>query len=92
MSTTDYSVKLTLGYEGTDFERAMTIKGVDSVSATASTVKSKVQAVNASLSGGTDGGLSNFILSDDYDASESIGALKEIKTCVIDKTTKTVLI
>ena len=92
MSTTDYSIKLTLGYGNTDFERKLTLSGVDSVTAATETVRSKVQAINDSLAGGTDAGLSTFFRSDDYDASQSVGALAEIVDCVIEKTTTTVFI
>lgn len=91
-TTTDYTINLTLGYEGTEFERTLALKNVDSVSAATETVRSNVKAVNASLEGGTDGGLSNFFRSDDYDASNSIGALNAIKQAVIKRADVTVLI
>ena len=88
----DYSVKMTLGYEGTDFERSITVKGVDSVSAATETVRAKVKAINASLTGGTDGGLSNFFRSDDFDAEQNIGKFNEIKQVVVNSDTTRVLI
>jgi len=90
--STEYTIKLGLGYEGTDFERKLTISGVDSISAATETVRAKVKAVNASLEGGTSGGLNQFFRSDDFDASENIGQLNAIKTCVIDNTQTTVII
>lgn len=92
MSTSEYSIKMTLGYTDTDFTRTMTAKGVDSASAAANTVRTKAQAVNASLEGGTDGGLNSFFLSDDYDQSEGIGTLKEISQVIINQDDVTVLI
>ena len=88
----EYSIKLTLGYEGTDFERLVTVSGVDSIDAATETVRAKAQAVNESLAGGTDGGLADFFRADDFDAQEQIGNLSAIKQVVIDNTTKKVLI
>ena len=92
MSTNTNTIKLTCGYEDTDFTRVVTISDVDSTAAAVETVRAKVQAVNTSLAGGTDGGLSDFFRSDDYDASEGVGALKEITQAVINEQTVTDLI
>lgn len=92
MSTTTNTIKLTCGYEETDFTRVITISDVDSINATDETVRAKVKAVNTSLAGGTDGGLSTFFRSDDYDASQGVGALKEITQAVINEQTVTDLI
>ena len=48
-------LKMTFGYEGTDFIRNMTISNIDD--SLTSGIKAKIQAVNASLTGGTSGGL-----------------------------------
>ena len=90
--TRQYDIKLTLGYGGTDFERKLTLSDVDSVSAATETVRGKVKAINASLEAGTDDGLSDFFRSDDYNASEAVGDLSEIKECVIERNDTTVLI
>lgn len=61
----DNSVRLTLGYENTDFTRQIVFSDVpDSL---LGGVKDNVKAVNASLAAGTAGGLSAFFLSDDGD-------------------------
>ena len=63
------SVTMTLGYSGTEFTRKMKVANVQ-LSAL-NNVAAKAKAVNASLAGGTDGGLADFFRSDDYDASDS---------------------
>ena len=63
------SVILTLGYTNTDFTRQFKIDNVDA--GAFSSVKDNVLAVNASLLAGTDDGLAQFFLSDDYDATDS---------------------
>lgn len=92
MSTTTNNIKLTCGYKDTDFTRKYTITGVDSLSADKETVRGKVQAINGSLEGGTSDGLDTFFRSDDYDASESIGAFSGITEAVISNVTETVII
>ena len=72
------SVKLTFGYEGTEFTRQYKFDGIaDSVLAN---VKNNVMDFNDSISGafGASGtlaaaGLSTFFISDDFDAEEEIG-------------------
>jgi hypothetical protein len=81
------SIKLTLGYEGTDFTRNLTIGGVaDSV---VSGVKANIKALNASIVGGTDGGLSTFFRADDYDETEGIGTFSGITAATIVTTETT---
>ena len=78
------SVKLTFGYEGTDFTRTLTLHGVaDSIAGTA---KARIKALNASVVGGTDGGLSDFLRSDDYDSEEGIGTFTGITAAQITTT------
>lgn len=91
MSTTN-TIKLTCGYEDTDFERIVTIGDVDSTAAAVETVRAKVKAVNQSLAGGTDDGLSEFFRSDDYDDSQGVGTLKQITKAVLNEQTVTDLI
>ena len=55
-------VKLTFGYADTDFTRLYTFSCDDSL---LSGIPTKVNAINASLAGGTDGGLAAFFQSDD---------------------------
>lgn len=73
------TVEMQLGYKGTDFKRIYSVGGVSS--SDLSTVEAKARAVNASLVGGTAGGLSNFFISDDYysDSEETIGQMKSIE-------------
>ena len=64
-------IKLTFGYDGTDFTRNLTLNGVESsVTAAPATIVTKIKAVNASIAGGTDGGLGTFFLADDYDGTD----------------------
>lgn len=63
------SVILTFGYTGTDFTRQLKIDNVEA--GALSSVKANIQAVNASITAGTDDGLADFFLSDDYDATDS---------------------
>ena len=88
----DYSVKMTLGYTNTDYERLVTVKGVDSAAAAVETVRTKAKAVNASLAGGTDGGLNSFFIGEDYDQSEGVGKLAQIKQVIIKEDDETTLI
>ena len=81
------SIKLTFGYEGTDFTRNMTIGGVDD--SLISGAKAKIKAINASIAGGTDDGLSTFFRSDDYDAEEGIGTFSGITAATIVSTETT---
>ena len=67
MSEVKNTVEFTLGYTNTDFTRKMKFDGVSS--AALSGVQSGVLALNASLAAGTDGGLSSFFRSDDYDVT-----------------------
>lgn len=82
-------IKMTLGYEGTKFTRDVTISSVDDDQL--SSVKTRIKALNASVSGGTDGGLTNFFLSDDYDSDEGIGTFKGIQhATIISKTVENI--
>lgn len=62
------SVQMKLKYTNTTFERQMTISEI--ADDDLPQIKSKILAINASLAGGTDGGLSDFFVADDYDASD----------------------
>lgn len=79
------SIILTLAYTNTDFTRRMTIEGV-ATSMTVREIEDRAIAVNESLAAGTDGGLADFFLSDDYDPEESpvIGKLKEISALRVE--------
>lgn len=79
------NIKLTLGFDQTDFTRKITLSNVaDSIASASGTVKAQIQAINASLAGGTDGGLSTFFLSDDADGTA--GTFTGIIAAQIDST------
>ena len=63
-----YQLQLKFGYEATDFTRIYEFDVDDSVAP--ADIVTAIQAVNASLSGGTADGLDTFFLSDDHDASK----------------------
>lgn len=81
------SIKLTFGYEGTDFTRSFTMHNVDD--SLVSGAKAKIKALNASLAGGTDDGLSDFFRSDDYDSESGIGSFTGITAATIVTTETT---
>lgn len=81
------TLKLTLGYTGTDFERTLNL-AYDEASL-GSTFKAKIKAINESLAGGTSGGLDNFFVSDDFDGED--GKLKEIKAAKVVSVTEQVI-
>ena len=82
-------LKLTFGYAGTDFTRNFTISDV--ASSLASGIKPKILELNASVSGGTSGGLNTFFRSDDFDAEENIGTFNGIKAASLTSETVTVI-
>ena len=69
------TIKLTLAYEDTDFTRQIIINDVADTDAALETVRAKAKAVNESLAGGTDDGLSTFFRADDG------SKLAAIKSC-----------
>lgn len=81
------SVTFTFGYGGTDFTRKYKFDGVsDDV---LEDIKPAILALNASLAGGTDGGLKEFFRADDYDAEDPtdiIGEFTGIVAAQIDST------
>ena len=82
-------LKMTFGYENTDFTRNLTIANVaDSLT---SGIKNKIKAVNTSLAGGTAGGLDSFFRSDDYDSEAGIGKFSGITAAQLESTTVTVI-
>ena len=64
------SLKLTLGYTDTDYTRNFTLSNIGTVASAVSTIKDKIKAVNTSVTGGTDGGMDTFFLSEDYDGAK----------------------
>lgn len=74
--STSHSVTIELGYTNTTSTRQMTIS--DLSDEVLPQIESKIQAINASLAGGTDGGLGAFFRSDDFDASQNKGTFNKI--------------
>ena len=72
------SISFTCQYEGTTQTRDYELSDVDSVSAAVETIRSKVEAINESIAGGTATLLANMFVSDDYNQSQNIGKLKRI--------------
>lgn len=72
------SAKIKLAYTGTDFTREYNFDNLTDEQCTG--LKAKVQALNASLVGGTAGGLSSFFISDDFDATNGVGYFASIKS------------
>ena len=62
-----YSLNLTFGFEATDFTRIYQFDVDDSVAK--ADIVNAIQAVNASLSGGTADGLDEFFVADDFDGT-----------------------
>lgn len=85
------SITVTCAYENTDFTRKYKFNDVTDSNAIPNTVRSKIQALNASLAGGTANGLDEFFRSDDYDATNDIGKLQRISAAQIDSQTVTVI-
>lgn len=81
----DNSITLTLGFEDTDFTRQLKFENLPDTALVVNTLKSRILAVNESLSAGTAGGLSTFFLSDEGDNFIGIVAAKT------DSVTETVL-
>lgn len=71
------SIQLTFSYADTDQTRMYELELADSL---ASSAKTKILAINESLRAGTDGGLSNFFISDYGDNFTRISEAKFIRT------------
>lgn len=76
MSDIQNSVTFKFGYTNTEEQRQYTFSGISSMAL--SGIESGIQAVNASLAAGTDGGLSAFFRSDDFDAATNTGIFNQI--------------
>lgn len=73
MADQNITVNVKLGYKNTDFTRTY---GIDDVARDdIQYIQEKINAINASIAAGTDGGMSAFFLADDYDESEDIGTM-----------------
>ena len=84
------TLKMTFGYQNTDFTRKVTVKNVNS-SLTAAAIKTNIKGVNSSITGGTSDGLPTFFRSDDFDSTNSIGAFSGITAAQLESTTVTVI-
>lgn len=87
------SVIITLGFSGTDFTRDLKFDNVPD--AALADIVTNAKAVNASLAGGTDDGLADFFISDDYDATDSnnvIGKFNRIVAVSSDAISETVIV
>lgn len=90
MADTKTSLTLTAGYGGTDFTRKYSFDGLSTADLT--DAKSHILAINASLAGGTDGGLGTFFRSDDFDDADPqnvIGNFTAITAARVSVTTET---
>jgi len=72
------TVSFKLNYNSTDKTRLTTLDDVLDEVATPEIVRTKVNAINASLAGGTADELASVFVSDDYDSTLNIGTLKKI--------------
>lgn len=72
------TVSFKLNYNSSDKTRLVTIDNVTDEIATPNIVRNKVNAINASLTGGTADELASVFVSDDYDSTLNIGTLKKI--------------
>ena len=84
MSEVKNSVIMKFGYTNTDEKRQYTFSGV-SASALPG-IEAGMQAINASLAAGTDGGLSTIFRSDDFDDSTAtvVGVFNKINEIRIE--------
>lgn len=80
------TVKFTFGYSDTDFKREYKLNVADSVAS--ADIKSAILGLNASLAGGTAGGLSAFFIADDFDATNNIGYFTGITAAQRDSSTE----
>lgn len=78
---TTNSLTLTTTYTNTDFTRNYKINGINET--LQPHVEDLVTAFNASLAGGTAGGISGIMIADDFDSPSGTGYLKGISRAVI---------
>ena len=85
------SISFTVQYNGTTQTRDYEISDVDSVSAAVETIRSKIEAINDSIAGGTATLLANMFVSDDYNQSQNIGTMKRIDNVKLKTITETII-
>ena len=79
------SANFTFGYTGTDFKHGYSFSVADSIAAAPDDIANAIKAINASLAGGTAGGLDEFFLADDFDGTN--GKFASITAASIDEDT-----
>lgn len=92
MADAKRSVTFKMGYTNTDFTRNFKIDDV--ANSAFNNIPVRAKAINDSLAAGTDGGLSDFFLADDYDASDPnniIGKFNRIISIQSEVTTEEVI-
>jgi len=72
------SINFKTKYTKTTSTRQYEIDNVEDTDAQVETVRTKVNAINASLAGGQASTLANLFVADDYDNQEQIGLLENI--------------
>lgn len=82
-------LQLTFGYANSSSSDKFAFDIDDSMAAAIGTIKSNIQAINASLSAGTSGGLDEFFVADDYDGVG--GKLNRISAAVIVSKSETII-
>lgn len=83
------SISFKLNYANTDKTRTISIDDVSNTAAIPNTVRAKVNAINASLAGGTASELASIFVSDDFDSTEGIGTLEKITNVEIKSVVET---
>jgi len=79
------SITLTTSYTNSEYKRKYKIDEVESDALI--NAKAKILAINESLAGGTDNGLADFIVADDYDGTN--GKLQAITAAIIESVSET---
>lgn len=79
------SITIKLAFEDTDETRQITFEDLPDSALNLGTIKTRINAINASLAAGTSGGLNEFFLSNDGDNFASIASahtISEIETVI----------
>lgn len=84
------SISVTLAYKNTDFTRKYKFDDLDDNYSVAN-FKTRAQAFNASLSGGTGGNVEKFFVSEDYNSVTHDGELASITSAQFDNVTTTLI-
>lgn len=84
-----HEVQFTFAYNASEQTRTYAFDVAESIAADTATIKQKIQAINASLAAGTDDGLADFFVADDYDGTG--GKLSSIKSAVVTTTEERII-